>query len=243
MREMPAQEVLGVWDRGRAAGGPVRRTLELLWLAGAAGSPNDPAALPVGERDAQLLAVYEDLFGRELAALVTCTTCGEELEVKVPVESVRTEPPARASEWHRIEGEAGAVEFRLPNSSDLLAVAAVRGVELRRLQLLERLVRREQRETEPHASLTEELAGTIERRMAELDPQAEIWLELRCDVCQTAFSSLFDIGSFLWAELDGWARRTLGEVHLLARGYGWSETSILRLDARRRQMYVEMLSQ
>lgn len=242
MREASAERMLGVWDRGRAAGEPVRRTLELLRLSGAA-DPNDLAALIVGERDARLLDVYEDLFGRELAALVTCTTCGEELEVRVPVESVRTQPPARAGEWHRMESEAGAVEFRLPNSLDLLAVARVRDSGPRRSRLLERLVRREKAEAGLPADMAEEFAEQIERRMAELDPQAEIRLELQCDVCQTAFGSLFDIGSFLWAELDGWARRTLGEVHLLARGYGWSEQAILQLHPRRRLMYMEMLNQ
>lgn len=247
MTQGPAQRMLSVWDRGRAAREPVRRTLELLQLSDAA-EAGEPAAFPVGHRDARLLDIYEDLFGRELSALVMCETCGEELEVSIPVESVRTEHSiACAGEWHTIEREGGVVEFRLPNSEDLLAVAGISGIEPRRSRLLERLVRRREASTGLPVALAEQLQGEfaveVERRMAELDPQAEIRLEFQCDSCQTAFGSWFDIGSFLWAELDAWALRTLRDVHLLARGYGWSEASILGLDPRRRRVYVEMLSQ
>ena len=236
MRDAAAQRMLSVWDSGRMRGDALRRTLDLLRLPGAV-ETSEAAALTVGERDARLLAVYEDLFGGELEALVRCTSCGEELEVRLPVESVRVEAPAWDREWHSLDGEAGAVEFRLANSMDLEAIAAVTGNGLRRLRLLERLVR-------PPASveaLPEQVIDAVERRMAELDPQSEIRLQLQCDTCGAVFEKLFDIGSFLWAELDGWARRTLRDVHVLARGYGWSEGEVLRLHPLRRQMYVEML--
>lgn len=236
MRDASAQRMLSVWDSGRTRGDLLRRTLDLLRLPGPV-EIGEIAALPVGERDARLLEVYEDLFGDELEALVRCTSCGEELEVRLPVKSVRVEAPARDREWHTIDSGASAVEFRLPNSIDLAAVAPVTGNSLRRLRLLERLVRQQGKVEE----MSEEVAEKIERRMGELDPQAEICLELRCDACGAAFEAVFDVGSFLWAELDHWARRTLRDVHLLARGYGWSEDDVLRLHPWRRQMYVEML--
>jgi hypothetical protein len=45
----------------------------------------------------------------------------------------------------------------------------------------------------------------------------------------------------VWRELDEWAERTLHEIHVIASNYGWSESEILELSARRRQTYVEMI--
>jgi len=57
------------------------------------------------------------------------------------------------------------------------------------------------------------------------------------------FDAGFDIGSFLWAELDAWAARILGEVHELASVYGWSEHDILEMSAVRRQAYLHLIAQ
>ena len=52
---------------------------------------------------------------------------------------------------------------------------------------------------------------------------------------------MFDVVSFLWAELEAWAVRTLQEVHTIAGFYGWSEEAILNLSSVRRQAYLRML--
>ena len=63
--------------------------------------------------------------------------------------------------------------------------------------------------------------------MAELDPLADVRLNLHCPDCAQEWEAGFDIVSFIWAELNAWARRLLGEVHELALTYGWSEAEIL----------------
>lgn len=50
----------------------------------------------------------------------------------------------------------------------------------------------------------------------------------------------FDIGAYLWEEVDAWADRTLRDVHLLAASYGWSERDILDLSPARRGRYLEL---
>ncbi len=49
----------------------------------------------------------------------------------------------------------------------------------------------------------------------------------------------FDVGGFLWEEIDVRARRLLDEVHALARSYCWSERQILELSETRRRAYLE----
>ena len=50
---------------------------------------------------------------------------------------------------------------------------------------------------------------------------------------------MLDPVAFLWAELDGWARRLAGEVHLLAAVYGWGEAEILAMSPPRRRLYLD----
>ena len=78
--------------------------------------------------------------------------------------------------------------------------------------------------------------------MGEADPQADIRLALTCSECSLEWEATFDIVTFLWTEVDGWARRTLFEVHLLASAYGWRESDILALSAPRRRFYLEAVT-
>ena len=77
-------------------------------------------------------------------------------------------------------------------------------------------------------------------QIAASDPQADTRINLTCPECRHAWSEVFDIASFFWAEVDALARRTLREVNVLARVYGWAERDILALSPSRRQIYLAM---
>ena len=89
----------------------------------------------------------------------------------------------------------------------------------------------------PHA-----IWQAVQRKMSELDPQAEVHFELSCPSCGHQWLALFDIAHFLWTEVAALARRLLHEVSILARTYGWSEGEILRLSPARRRVYLELAS-
>jgi hypothetical protein len=80
----------------------------------------------------------------------------------------------------------------------------------------------------------------LARRMGELDPQADVHTRVVCPECAHAWQAVFDIVSFLWAELDGWAQRFLRDVHVLASAYGWREDDVLALSPWRRQIYLQL---
>lgn len=82
----------------------------------------------------------------------------------------------------------------------------------------------------------------LSHRIMELDPQAEIRIDLTCPECSHHWEVLFDITRFLWTEINAWAERTLQTVHRLARAYGWSEQEILSLSPVRRQLYLGLVS-
>jgi hypothetical protein len=142
-----------------------------------------------------------------------------------------------------IEVEGFDVEFRLPNGGDAVAIERACDLDTARADLLKRCVTRVSR-AGGVASLDDlpaHAVAAIVRRMGELDPQADIALDIGCPSCAHAWREPFDVVTFLWSELSAWARRQLGEVHLLASAYGWSESDILRLSPARRQIYLEMV--
>ena len=78
--------------------------------------------------------------------------------------------------------------------------------------------------------------------MTELDPLAEVRLELNCPQCQRHWPVTLDIASFFWNEIVSRAKRLLHDVHVLARAYAWREEDILKMSERRRQYYLNMVS-
>ena len=91
------------------------------------------------------------------------------------------------------------------------------------------------------ATLPESAVEIVIDSMAKADPQAEVQVSMACPACSHSWSLPFDILSYLWSEIEDWARRLLSEVHALASGYGWSERDILAMSPRRRRIYLDML--
>jgi hypothetical protein len=83
----------------------------------------------------------------------------------------------------------------------------------------------------------EALETAIATTVTAVDPLAEIEVKLDCPDCGFSWHSPFDIVSFLWSELDAWAKQMLREIHVLASHYGWSEGDIIALSPQRRQHY------
>jgi hypothetical protein len=79
--------------------------------------------------------------------------------------------------------------------------------------------------------------------MAQADPMAEIRVTVNCPACGNESEETLDIVTFLWAEIEGRAKRLLWEIHAIASAYGWTETEILALSDSRRALYVEMVQE
>src|SRR5882757_190084 len=92
MAEISAPAMLAVWDRARADRGNLSRALILLQLL-----DNSKAEkvdrLTMGQRDSMLLDLRETIFGKEIAALASCSFCNETLEARLLVDDVRVRSP------------------------------------------------------------------------------------------------------------------------------------------------------
>jgi hypothetical protein len=234
-----ARALLEAWERGLEQG-PVERGLTLLALTRPGDDPESLAALSVGERDRRLLALRETLFGTRMTGLVACSACGERLELEFATGELRAAAPDQAV--LALRGVDHELQLRLPDSRDLLAIAAA-GAEDGAALLLERcLVSARIGGDDARAdSLPAALVAEAGRRLADADPQADLRFALTCPACGFDWAAPFDVVGYLWAEIEGWAGRLLSEVHELASAYGWSEAEILELNPARRRSYLRMV--
>ncbi len=139
----------------------------------------------------------------------------------------------------RVRHDGWDVEFRLPGVADL--TAAARAADPRAALLARCLVSAVR---DGAAVSAGDLPVPVQRRIAEAveaaDPGADVTLNVGCPECGAATRAELDIASYLWTELDAWARDLLLDVHLLATSYGWSEPEILALSPLRRRYYLEL---
>ncbi|MFC9424407.1 hypothetical protein [Streptomyces sp. NPDC056987] len=237
-------ELLATWEAGLAQHGSGRSLL--LHRAARPGAANDTLlSLPVGEREADLFALRRALFGERMQVRAECGACGAAMEFDLDATAFGARGPGRDGPLRVTEGE-WVVEFRLPTVADLAAAgAAADAAEARRLLVARCTVSAVRNgAAAPPERLTELLPAGVQRRLAEAaaeaDPAAEVTLNVSCPECGGATAAELDISSYLWAELDTWARDLLLDVHLLATAYGWSEPEILALSPLRRRYYLEL---
>jgi hypothetical protein len=226
------------------------QALMLLEAASPGASWEDLAKLSVGRRDARLLAFREMLFGSRLTGLTSCPRCSQQLEIGIQSADIHADGDQTDPELLSVTSGAYVARFRLPNSEDLSAItghddrqpdeaASIRQLLSRCLVELRRNGRRQRLDSS--RALPPALIEAIAAEMEKADPQANVQIPLDCADCGNRWLSAFDIVSFLWSEIDNWAKRLLREVCALASAFGWRESDILAMSAQRRQLYLQMI--
>jgi hypothetical protein len=208
-------------------------------------------SLTIGDRETLLLHVRCLTFGDRIECVLSCPMCGAALESELSVNGLLVpveESPAR--EWHDldVDDEGGTqyhVRFRLPTGADQEAVAALatRDAAAAAQAMLRRCItdlRHGESPVETPPSLVADRIGAL---LPELDPQAELTLDLNCAVCGNAFTVLFDAASYLFQELEARADAVEREVHTLALHYHWSEADILAMSSAKRARYLDLIAE
>lgn len=233
MQPLSAEILLAVWE-AHWRQPPLHQGLALLAAANPEERPEALLALPIGAFNASLLTLYADCFGATFTAVTTCTGCGELIEATLDVASLcasHNDPPP----WLEVVDDAGAVRFRSPTLGDLLAAGEATSLDAAEQTILARCLETSTR------SLSPATLAAVTDAMEHADPLAVIELDGACPHCQRPWSAALDVATFVWRQVHQWAQRTLQEIHLLARAYGWGEDEILRLSAGRRQAYLQMI--
>jgi hypothetical protein len=242
MRPLTTAELLLVWETGLQQS-PLERSLHLLGKACAIADVNEVASMSIGERDARLLQLRGWVFGRQLLNVAHCPRCNERVEWESRIDELQLQPlPEQTPRQLQLELEGYRVRFRLPDSHDMHRLLHDPFLRAQPRQILLSCILETWLEQQPLAAdgLPSHILDAVQQRMSEEDPQADISLLLDCPACRHQWEALFDISSYLWAEIHQWALRLLQEIGLLAKTFHWSEQDILNMSARRRQFYLEM---
>lgn len=233
-----AAELLAAWEAGLGQA-PVGRALLLHRTARPDVDTGRLPQLPVGEREADLFALRRALFGERMQVRLECAACGADMEFDLDAGQLAQSLGSSGDPVVRVRQDGWDVEFRLPGIADLQAAA--RSADPRAALLARCLV---SATLDGTAAAAGELPPPVQRRIAEAveaaDPGADLVIDVVCPDCGEATRAELDIASYLWTELDAWARDVLLDVHLLATAYGWSEPEILALSPTRRRYYLEL---
>lgn len=240
MSALNAATVLAVWETGTSQS-LVQRALTLLGMAWPDRSMEEWAGMSVGQRDAGLLTLREELFGARVEGTAVCPQCDDRIETSFSTDDIRVAGPVPGA-TARVAADGFEVECRPLTSTDLLEVAtSAAGAREALLRRCMRVTGRPSDAASDPAQLPEAVIQAAMQEMAAADPQADVQVALTCPACQHGWLTPFDIVSYLWSEIDDLAHRLLREVHALASVYGWHERDILAMSARRRRLYVEMM--
>ncbi len=244
MRTLTELDLVQIWEAGHKQH-LLDRALTVMMAAFPGISRDTLALLSIGQRDACLLAVRQQVFGSLLLGLTACPVCSEQIEfrlnaVEMPI-SPHISPP---SGLLAMDISNGTLQFRLPNSRDLAAIVSYRDISVARNVLARRCIVQyiQNGEVVPAENLPDELISTIANEMEQRDPLAEITVHLSCSSCEKHWQMPFDIVSFFWTEISALVKRLLRDIHTLARAYGWREADILAMNPVRRQLYLEMVT-
>ena len=232
---LEATRALDLWERAQPLA-PIERAVELAAAAAPVAARDAVAALPLGQRDARLLALRD----AALDATAGCPECGETIEFSPDAAQLLELEPAAVVP---LEIAGFSVRWRPPDSRDALAAAAAPGPAAAHRILLDRCVLAASGPAGAVAAseLPAAVCDALDAAITAADPLAEILIALACPACGAAFGADLDVASFVWTELDATAHRLLGEIGELARAYGWTEPEVLALSDRRRGAYLRRL--
>lgn len=245
-RESPtAHDLLDAWERGLTCSG-VQRSVVLLEALRPQRSRNELLALSLRDRDDELLDAHRRLFGNRLTCVVTCPQCGADLELDLPVDDLLVAAGDEV-EASSVDVEVGGwvVRGRPLTVGDLFDAAEAPDAEAARTLLLSRCVVSAAGPAEAGAApsvaeLPSEVVAALTIELERGNPTGALDIEQTCPECGHVWTTPFDTVSYLWAEVDAWAQRTVREIHSLASAYGWRESDIVAMSAWRRALYLEL---
>ena len=88
----------------------------------------------------------------------------------------------------------------------------------------------------------EEIVDAINIKLNEIDPMANIILDLACPECKKSLQIPFDVEDFILRQIRSQTSSLEKEIHWLALNYKWSENDILNLPIQKRHRYIQLIN-
>lgn len=245
MRVLKAADMLQIWEGG-VGETAVQRALLLLTAVFPDLAIDELAQISLGQRNKQLILLRDALFGSKLESVISCPQCHERLEMQFSTQDLLAQDDlaTRVNEQpNTVEIDGYSVQFRPLNSLDVATIPPEATKTEAQDHLLSRTILEISHKSTvvPLKKPPEPIMQQIVSVMAAQEPLADSYIALQCPSCKHRWQALFDIATYLWAEIERWAIHILHEVHILASAYGWREDDILSLSAWRRQLYLEKI--
>ena len=224
-------------------------------------TPEIIRSLPAGDRDYLMLKLRRITFGKRVEVTLLCPRpeCAKKMDIdfdldQIPVVRKAARPSYRLtlSEEGMLAEDQGAPQreifFRIPQGGD--QEAAREWSRLNEEEMLRRLLGRcllkiggaeptADRISRLSARAVDEIAGAME----QCSPRIEAEMEARCPECGHPFIHDFEIVPFFLREILRGQSRLEREVHLLGFYYHWPLREILGMTRRKRQRYLQLLTE
>ncbi|WP_341368410.1 hypothetical protein [Yoonia sp. BS5-3] len=209
--------ILGLYEQGMTASPAQRAAL----LAQAGG---EKANATLGDADRAAWRILTRYFGPAQDAVLTCPSCGAEVEFTLPANF--SPPEAETEADLTIQYKGAAITLRLPRLSDLQNGPF------------------DPRKLAPDAHWTDpDFRKAAEAALMAADPALKCDLALSCAACDTDQTQVLDVTGFVWARIEQAARALVRDVAKLARFYGWSEAEITAMTPVRRAIYLREMDE
>lgn len=230
------RDVLTVWESA-ADVTPAARGAALAHQLGFAADLDTALDLSLAECASISVRAFIESYGTKVDGVVRCTTCGETLEVQMPLDGLDLETIASPTET--VTTTVGDVKVRSPTTRDLLLAGSSESpVEA----LLVRCVSSPEGRPVQVDLLSVNDRATVDAACERLSGLAGVVLATECPACGATVQAGIDPAALWWQRIQESARRVVAEVSALAGAFGWSESDVLAMSPGRRAAYLAVVT-
>lgn len=195
--------------------------------------------LTLGDRVALILNLRRLTFGDKLECILACPECKDNMSLSISVKKLLIPIMVNVGSKNVIKVGKFVLNLRPVTGVDLEEV--LRNDDTEKSEQLVRSCIIDSKPPLPE-KLSPVLLEKVSSKLGELDPQADLILELSCPSCGNSFQTIFDAEKFIFEEIDMRQKQLDEEVHWLAFNYNWSEDAILSLPLAKRKRYVDLIN-
>ena len=213
--------------------------------------------LPIGDRIALILHLRKITIGNILHCTIHCPNCTEKLSIDIPTDSI-IQPPnpnPQITYTTKINNTQYNLQIRPINGADLETLTQNQTPQTTTtaggddnidvdVTLSEKLLRACILSSDPPLpkTLSSQFQEQLSKKLSEIDPQADLTLNITCTLCNKTLQTTLDIEDFFFQEITSQYPQIEREIHWIALHYHWDEKTILSLPTSKRKRYVELIN-
>jgi hypothetical protein len=204
-------------------------------------------SLTIGDRICLLLNLRKITFGGSLSCLVTCNSCKEKSSFDISIDDLlNLNVKQNETEIYSVNTQFFSLKIRPLTVLDQQSLLSNLGKGNLKEKFADQLLRScivSSKPNLPKTILPQEVVDAINVKLNEIDPLANILLDLKCSNCNHDLQTYFEVEDFILKEIYSQNKYLDKEIHWLALNYKWSEKDILGLSLQKRRRYIELINE